>query len=144
MLKIYISPEVTNQNRDNAGNILFAIQNANTYKPLSFSVGGDNSAVASFTAVKVSSKGVEKSRTSLSTSIIEVLSAKDIYKVTGEVVYASLLDEEIYYFEFQNASNLYYSEYFLVQAESIFLKADNNYYTADSTLQTADQTKTII
>lgn len=149
MVKFYKSPEVPDQDKDDSGNILFSIQKAPTYKPLFGYINNtNNSAIVSSTAVKYTSKGVEISRTSLpidqDSNLIIVDTVNNLYKIDLSFVYDSLLDECIYRFEVQNDSELYKSEYFLVQEESIFLTFDTNVITWDTNLVTWDQIKLII
>ena len=144
MLRFYKYPEVQDQLKDETGNVLFAIQNANTYKPLPFQISGDNSAISSFSAKKVDSKGNLISTTSLSVGIIQIDSTNNLYYVDGATVYASLLDECIYYFEIQNGSELYKSELFLIQIEEIYFTCDNDNGTIDEDTGTIDETKITI
>ena len=118
MLKTYKYPEIPDQDKPNAGFVLFGIQKSDYVEPLPFYAIGNGSAIVSFTAVKYDSKRNEISRTALSTSIIDVDLTNGIYNVDGATLLDVDLDACIYRFEFQNDSNLWKTEYFLV-SESI-------------------------
>ena len=145
MLRVFTGDEIADQDKEDSGDLLYALQGANTYKPLAFYVNGDGSAIDSLDVVGYDQYRKESSRTSLSTSLIDVDVTNGIYHVDGSVLYADKLSNGIYRFEFENVSEVpYKTEYFLVEEKTVSVKFDTNIVTWDTNLVTFDQSNAII
>ncbi len=149
-IKTYKDPEVQDFMKSGTGNLRFGEQYAATYKlPIIYDaheISETATAITSITAVKIGSKssynyGIEEiSRTSLSVNLIDYDSTTEQYITDTDLLLASLLDECIYYLEFQNGHNLFKTDAFLVQEMTFLIRADNTLKTADNTVYTTDQT----
>ncbi len=143
-LKTYRSPEVQGFLKPGSPDLLFGLQNARTYKLLTLfeanEIAETATSITSITAVKIRIDKTEISRTSLSVNLIVYDSATEQYVIDTDLLLASLLDQCIYYLEFQNGHNLFKTEPFLVKEMTFLIRADNTLKTADNTVYTTDQT----
>ena len=114
MLKVYKVPQVLDQDQNGSGDILFGIQDGQSVAPLPFYITGNNTAIASFTAVKYDLLKNELERISMDTSIISIDVPNSIYNVDGLSGYDNILENGLYNLEFQNGTDLYKTEYFKV------------------------------
>ena len=140
MLKVFTTNQISDQDKDDTGDLLFALQGANTYKPLAFHITSDNSAITSLDAVEYDKDRNEINRTALSTGIIDVDAVNNIYNVDSSILYATKLSNGIYRFEFANASlDEFTTEYFLVEEKTVKVRFDTNTVTWDTNIITFDQ-----
>lgn len=142
-VKTYIFPEIQDFMKIGTGNLRFGEQQAATYKlPVIYEAyaKGSTASPTSITAVKIKTDKTEISRTSLATDLIIYDAATDQYLTDQSKLLASLLDNCIYFIEFENGFNLYKTDAFLVQEMNLPITWDMTVITFDSTLITFDET----
>ena len=143
MLKIYITPEIQDKRKPFAGTFNVGLQIANNYKPLSFSIKGENT-ITSFKIISLDNAGNELEQITLPTNIIKIDTINKLYYVDGGTLFENILCDGIYYFLFLDGVNEFKSEVFKVEQEEEFFTSDNNYITCDNNYITADETKITI
>jgi hypothetical protein len=152
-LETYIDGRIQAFMKQGAGNLLFGLQNAPTYKLLPIFDANESGSTASITSIEAVKIGANSSitmgmqeidRTVLSNSLIVFDSGSNQYIVDTDVVLSTLLDECIYYLEFKNGYNVFTTEPFLVQKMDLPINWSMTVITWDSTLITFDQTNLTI
>lgn len=137
-LKTVISPDEQGFKKTSVGNLLFGAQIGHTFKLLAISeavAGFSAGSITSIVAVKINSRGNEISRTSLATNLISFNVETNEYLTVSSKHLSTELDECLYFIEFTNGSDLYLTDYFLVQKMTVEFTADTGLITADSSIK---------
>lgn len=147
-LQVFINSTVQGFMKTGTGNLKLGLQNAPTYKllPIHGAHSLNSNSIVSIEAVKIGKNSSvtlgekEIDRTTLSNSLIVYDSSILQYIVDQDVILSELLDECIYYLEFNNGRDVFTTDAFLVQKMDLPINWSMLVVTFDSTLITFDTT----